>query len=80
MLFREFLHNLKAGELAKLTIFKPPKIARNCIFGKSRGSKTAIFAILGNLKMVILVKFSLQKSTKPVILTLNCDFREFWPF
>ena len=41
--------------------FPVTQILREIIFGESRSSKTAIFAILEALNLVILVNFSLQK-------------------
>ena len=48
----------------KFLNFSVTQILREFIFGESRSSKTASFAILGALKFVDLVNFSLQKVQK----------------
>ena len=44
--------------------FSVIQIFREINFGESRGAKTAVFAILGDLNFVDLVNFSLQKVQK----------------
>ena len=48
----------------KFQDFSITQILREINFGGSRSSKTAVLAILGALKMSILVNFSLQKMQK----------------
>ena len=43
-------------------LFSITQILREINFGESRSSKTAILAILGALKMVHLVNFSIQSA------------------
>ena len=52
------------GTLWKFHDFSIAQILREINFGESRSSKTAVFAILGAVNFVDLVKFSLQKVQK----------------
>ena len=47
-----------------LTTFSVSQILREINFGESRSNKTAVSPILGALKMINLVNFSLQKMQK----------------
>ena len=54
--------------VCKFKDFPMIQILREINFGESRGSKTAVFAILGSLNFVNLLNFRLHKVQKLIIL------------
>jgi len=69
-----FLKRVK-GTVWKFQDFSITQILREINFGGCRSSKTAVLAILGALKMINLVNFSLQKMQEFIKIKIQSLYR-----